>query len=136
MKWPCGLGATMPSSDFKNSTLKGRYAVTANRRSWYRSSCICLAALALAPLFSACTTTQAAKPELAGGKCMYLAPSVCSKLTPGSTGSRVSLSSTSQQAALRYIAPDVDWNKYSAVMVSPVLCYGGEERKISTQDAQ
>jgi hypothetical protein len=49
---------------------------------------------------------------------------VCSKLTPGS------------EAALRYIAPNVDWKKYTKVEVSPVLSYSGEERKISAQDAQ
>lgn len=102
----------------------------------YRPTRIGVWALALAPWIFACTTTQAVKPELPGGKCMYLAPSVCSKLTPGASGSMLSLSSTSDQAALRYVAPDVDWKKYSAVMVSPVLCYGGEERKISAQDAQ
>jgi hypothetical protein len=44
---------------------------------------LALGAFALPALLSACTTTQAAKPELAGGRCAYLVPSVCSKLVPG-----------------------------------------------------
>ena len=85
---------------------------------------LALGAFALPALLSACTTTQAAKPELVGGRCAYLAPSVCSKLVPG------------DGVALRYRAPNVDWKKYSKVFVSPVLSYGGEERKIPAQDSQ
>ncbi|HME73058.1 MAG TPA: DUF3313 domain-containing protein, partial [Myxococcota bacterium] len=85
---------------------------------------VVLGALALASWFTACTTTQAAKPELPGGKCAYLAPSVCSKLVAG------------DDVALRYRAPNVDWKKYSKVFVSPVLGYGGEDRKIPAQDSQ
>jgi hypothetical protein len=85
---------------------------------------VVLGALALAPWFNACTTTQAAKPELPGGKCAYLAPSVCSELVAG------------DDVALRYRAPNVDWKKYSKVFVSPVLAYGGDQRKIPAQDSQ
>jgi hypothetical protein len=43
---------------------------------------------------------------------------------------------TGNQPALRYLAPNVDWKKYSKLFVSPVLSYSGEQRKIPAQDAQ
>lgn len=84
-------------------------------------------ALALAAALSACTTTQAVKPEMTHGRCAYLAPDVCSKLTAGGVG---------QQMALRYIAPDIQWSQYSKVMVSPVTVWGGATRKAPAQDMQ
>jgi Protein of unknown function (DUF3313) len=51
---------------------------------------------------------------------------VCSKLTPD----------TGNEAALRYIAPDVPWSQYTKVMVSPVTVWGGAKRKIGAEDAQ
>lgn len=100
--------------------------MTADRRNgyWSARSRVAAVAFALTALFSACTTTQAAKPELAAGKCAYLASSVCSKLVAG------------DDVSLRYRAPNVDWKKYSKVFVSPVLSYGGEDRKIPAQDSQ
>lgn len=102
--------------------------MTANRRYgwWSIGIRVALGAFALPALFSGCTTTQAVNPELPGGKCAFLAPSVCSELVPG----------TGNQPALRYLASNVDWKKYSKVFVSPVLSYSGEQRKISAQDAQ
>jgi hypothetical protein len=88
---------------------------------------VTLGALALATLLPACTTTQAAKPELAQGhRCAYLAPDVCSKLVPG----------TGDQAALRYISPNVEWSQYAKAMVSPVTVWGGAKRDLSAEDAQ
>lgn len=100
-----------------------------NSKSWRRSTHInvALGAFAFAALLSACSTTQAVKPELTQGhRCAYLAPDVCSKLSPGTAG----------EAALRYIAPNVDWSQYTKVMVSPITVWGGAKRKISAEDAQ
>jgi len=59
------------------------------------------------------------------GVLAYLARSQrCSKLVAG------------DDVSLRYRAPNVDWKKYSRVFVSPVLSYGGEDRKIPAQDSQ
>lgn len=89
--------------------------------------CLALGGLALAALLSACATTQAAKPELTQGRpCAYLAPDVCSKLVPG----------TGDQAAMRYIAPNVEWSQYTKVMVSPVTVWGGAKQDLSAEDAQ
>jgi uncharacterized protein DUF3313 len=67
------------------------------------------------------------KPELMQGRrCAYLAPDVCSKLTPG----------TGDEVALRYVAPNVPWSQYTKVMVSPVTVWSGAKRKISAEDAQ
>jgi hypothetical protein len=85
-----------------------------------------VAALALAIALGACTTTQAAKPELPHGTCAYLAPNICSELTPGAAG----------QASLRYIAPNVTWSQYTMVMISPVTVWGGAKNDIGAADAQ
>lgn len=88
---------------------------------------LALGALALTAFLSACAVTQAAKPELTKGRCAYLAPDVCSMLTPG-TGE--------EQAALRYIAPNVQWSQYTKVMVSPVTVWGGAKQDLSAEDSQ
>ena len=79
--------------------------------------CGAAATFALVTALSACTTTQAAKVELPHDRCAYLAPDICSKLTPGKTG----------QVSLRYLAPNVDWSQYTKVMISPVTIWGGVE---------
>lgn len=85
-----------------------------------------IAALALAVAMAGCSVTQGAKPQLAGNRCAIIAPDICSQLTAGPSGG----------AALRYIAPDVQWGQYTKVMVSPVTVWGGETQKLPAGDAQ
>src|SRR5271167_4529452 len=80
--------------------------------------CAASAAFALVTALSACTTTQAAKVELPHGRCAYLAPDICSELSPGPAGG----------ASLRYLAPNVNWSQYSKVMISPVTVWGGVKK--------
>jgi len=86
---------------------------------------------ALVPLLllvgvSACETTQELKPELQGGRCVFLAPAVCSKLGPGSAG----------QPGLRYKAPNVDWSQYTKIMISPVTFWGSENGRLDAGQRQ
>jgi hypothetical protein len=75
---------------------------------------------------TACSVTQQARPQLAGDQCALIQPNVCAQLAPGPAGG----------AALRYVAPDVQWRDYTQVMVSPVTTWGGEAPKIPPADAQ
>jgi len=88
--------------------------------------CGAAAAFALVTALSACTTTQAAKVELPHDHCAYLAPDICSKLTPGPAGG----------VSLRYIAPNVNWSQYTKVMISPVTVWGGVKKDVGAADAQ
>jgi len=88
--------------------------------------CGAAAAFALVTALSACTTTQAAKVELPHGRCAYLAPNICSELTPGKTG----------QVSLRYLAPNVNWSQYTKVMISPITIWGGVKNEVGAADAQ
>ena len=88
--------------------------------------CGAAAAFALLAALSGCATTQAAKVELPHGHCAYLAPDICSELTPGPVGG----------ASLRYIAPNVNWSQYTKVMISPVTVWGSVKREVSAADAQ
>lgn len=85
-----------------------------------------LRTVALAIAVAACSVTQQKKPQLTGDECALIPPTICSQLTPGPPGG----------AALRYIAPDVQWGQYTTVMVSGVTTWGGETPKIPPADAQ
>ena len=94
------------------------------RHRMYVRSALSLAALAVA--LAACSVTQQQNPKLSGDQCALIQPNICSQLTPGPAGG----------AALRYIAPDVQWRQYTKVMVSPVTTWGGDTPKIPPADAQ
>src|SRR5262245_11777525 len=92
------------------------------RRVWahYR-----IAALYLAVLATACSTTQQVKVTQAEVKCGFLG-SDCSRLTPGAEG----------QAALRYVNPSANWTQYNKIIIDPVTFWGGDTEKISATDQQ
>jgi uncharacterized protein DUF3313 len=85
-----------------------------------------LAGLALAVVATGCSVTQKETPVLAGGTCALIPHTICSQLTPGTTG----------EAGLRYIAPDVHWSQYTKVLVSPVTARGGDTPRLSPADTQ
>jgi Protein of unknown function (DUF3313) len=104
--------------------------ITANRNSVENRRCLwagqAVIGLALAVVLAGCSVTQKEAPQLAGGHCALVPPSICSRLTPG----------TANQAGLRYIAPDVPWSQYAKVMISPVTVWGAETSKLSGADQQ
>jgi len=85
-----------------------------------------ISGVGLVIVVAGCSVTQRAKPELPGGRCALIQPNVCSQLTPGPPGG----------AALRYIASDVQWAKYTSVMVNPVTVWGSETPTVAPSDAQ
>src|SRR5215831_4268560 len=95
---------------------------------WTRSR---IAALCLAALAPACSTTQQApitQTELQaqpGAKCALLG-SDCNRLVPGKEG----------QAALRYVNPNASWSQYQKILIEPVTFWGGDATQISTEDQQ
>jgi hypothetical protein len=93
---------------------------------WTRSS---LAALCLAALASACTTTQQVPIKPAevqtGNKCGLLG-SDCNRLTAGQEG----------QAALRYVNPDAPWSQYQKILIEPVTFWGSDSTQVSAADQQ
>jgi hypothetical protein len=88
------------------------------RRSWWTARA--LGTIALAVAMSACAVTQRMKPKLNENQCVFLAPNVCSMLTPNKESNR---------AGLGYVAPDVDWAQYTGAIVTPVAVYGDADKK-------
>ena len=74
---------------------------------------------------SGCSLTQKAAIK-SPGRCAFLRPVVCDKLTPGS----------SSQAGMRYTNPQAQWRQYSKIMILPITFWGGETPKISDADRQ
>jgi hypothetical protein len=94
--------------------------------------------IAFAALVAGCSQTAAPAPnivERAQGETPAVPPPSgflgkdYSFLQPAGEGS-------DQQAQLRYIAPNVQWNNYSKVMVVPVTFWADDDSKVSAQDQE
>ncbi|HBZ72622.1 MAG TPA: DUF3313 domain-containing protein, partial [Deltaproteobacteria bacterium] len=56
--------------------------------------------------------------------CPFLGPSLCAKLTPGTSG----------QIDLRYVNPNAQWTQYKKVLIEPVTFWGSEDTTVSAAD--
>jgi hypothetical protein len=84
-------------------------------------------AITLAAALSACALTRRAKPARKGGPCVFLPPGVCPMLTPKSQG---------EEADLRYIAPKIDWQQYTAAMIPPAAVFGDAKSPVPSPPMQ
>lgn len=82
-----------------------------------------VAGLALATGVAGCAVTQQASVS-GENYCPFLGPSLCAKLTPGTSG----------QIDLRYVNPDAQWTQYKKVLIEPVSFWGSEDTTVSAAD--
>jgi hypothetical protein len=83
------------------------------------------AALVIAVVATACSTTQQAKLKESDVNCAFLGAD-CAMLKPGKDG----------QSALRYVNPKAAWSSYNQVMIDPVTFWGGDKLDISAVDQE